>query len=440
MNITVENLGPCKRLLRVEEDAQEVDKIFEDVTTSMQRKAKLPGFRPGKVPRAQVAKIFSREIEEEAKRQLISESYKKAIDEKKLHVIGYPDIEEIQFQRGQPLQYAATFEIAPEFELPEYKGLPVKIASAVVTQADMDRAMSVLREQRATYQNVDRPAVDADFVVLSYAGTVEGKSVKELVEPNAANLGEQQKVWFRMEDRQDLPGFTRQLEGAKAGEHRQVNVEFPSDYPLAALQGKKALYEVDVLEVKERILPELDEEFAKAYGAADLDKLREGVRKDLQNELNYKQNQAIRNQLLQVLSSRVSCDLPDSVVQSEIKNVVYDIVRDNQERGISREMIDQKKDEIYSFASNNAKERVKIAFLLGRIADQENIKASKEEVMQRIALLAQRYQIKPERLIKQLQERDGVAEIVQQIVSGKVLDFLQLHAKIEDTGPADPTA
>lgn len=426
--------------MRVEVDAQEVDKTFEDVTTSMQRHAKLPGFRPGKVPRAQVVRVFSKEIDEEAKRKLISESYRKALEEKKFHVIGYPDIEEIQFQRGQPLQFAATFEVAPEFELPDYKGLPVNITTAVVTQADMDRAMSVLREQRGTYQDVDRPANEGDFVVVNYAGSIEGKPVKELVEPNAASLGEQQKVWFRIDDGGDLPGFARQLTGAKAGEHRQVSVEFPADFQVPALQGKKALYEVDVLQVKERNLPELNEEFAKLYGAENLDKLREGVHKDLQNELNYKQNQAIRNQLVQVLSSRVTCDLPESVVQSETRNVVFDIVRENQERGVTREMIDQKKEEIYSFASNSAKERIKMAFILGRIAEKENIKASKEEIWQRIGLLAQRYQIKPEKLLKQLQERDGIAEIVQQIVSAKVLDFLQLHAKIEESGTPTPAS
>jgi len=147
VNITVENLAPCKKLLRVELDAKAVDEIFDSVTKDYQKQASLPGFRPGKAPRAIVIKKYEADISDDAKRKLIGESYRKAIEEKKISVVGQPDIEEIQFGRGQPLKFAATIETAPEFQLPEYKGLPVKREIKSVTDEDVQRALGLLAQQ-----------------------------------------------------------------------------------------------------------------------------------------------------------------------------------------------------------------------------------------------------------------------------------------------------
>src|SRR5438067_6531518 len=149
VNVTLEHLGACKKLLRVEIETKQVDETFESITKDFQRQASLPGFRPGKAPKEMVVRKYSKDIEEEVKRKLISDSYKKAVEEQKLDVLGYPDIEEIQFSRGQPLQFAATIETAPEFELPEYKGLAIKREARAVTDADVDRALEALREPHA---------------------------------------------------------------------------------------------------------------------------------------------------------------------------------------------------------------------------------------------------------------------------------------------------
>jgi trigger factor len=432
VNVTVENLAPCKKLLRVEIDAQAVDTEFQSVAADFRRHAKLPGFRPGKIPLAQVAKVFAQDIEAEAKRKLISDGFRQAVKDQKLRIVGNPDIEEIQFARGQPLQFAATVETAPEFELPEYRGLTVRIPRAVVTQSDQERAMTVLREKRATYLDVTRPVQNGDFVVVNYKGVCEGKAIGEIA-PTARSLSEQQNYWLHIEPNSFLPGFIEQLLGAQAGEQRSVTVDFPTDFLQPALAGKHATYDVHIVQVKERILPELNDDFAKAYGADNLDKLREGVRQDLQKEISHKQRSEIRNQLIRSLLDRVSCDLPESVVLAETRNVVYDIVRETQQRGITKEMIDKQKEEIYAHASNSAKDRVKLAFLLGRIAEKENIQANEKEVTQRILALSQQYQIPPEKLIKQLRDRNGILEIENQIIDSKVIDFLQLEAKIEET-------
>src|SRR2546430_12958152 len=148
--------------------------------------------------------------------------------------------------------------------------------------------------------------------------------------------------------------------------------------------------------------------------------------------MNYKIKRSVRDQLVRELPNRVTCELPESIVLSETRNVVYDIVRENQQRGVSKETIEQQKDQIFSVANNSAKDRIKAAFVLGRIAEQEGIKADQKEVTQRILVLAQQYQIKPEQMVKQLRDRNGFAEIEEQIISAKVLDFMELNAKVEE--------
>ncbi|MFO1489052.1 MAG: trigger factor [Verrucomicrobiota bacterium] len=431
MNVTVENLAPCKKLVRIEIEAAKVDETFAAITKDFQKQAALPGFRPGKAPRDMVVKKYEADITEEAKRKLISEGYRKAIEEKKIEVLGYPDIEEIQFGKGQALQFAATVETAPEFELPSYAGLEAKLEARTVTDDDMNRAFDTLRQQQVTFNTVTRPAQTNDVAVVNYTGTSDGKPITDIA-PTAKGLTEQKNFWVEMESNSFIPGFADQLLGAKAGDQRTVNVDFPADFVTPALQGKKGSYAVEVVEVKEKVLPPLDDAFAKSLGAENLEKLREGVRRDLENELSSSKNKSVRNQIIKSLLGRVNFELPESAVAQETKNVVYDIVRENQKRGVSRDLIEQQKEQIYSAAATGAKERVKIAFLLQKIAEKESIKVGQEEVAQRIGQMAAMYQIPPDKFIKDLQKRNGIVEIYDQLVNEKVVDYLQKNAKVEE--------
>lgn len=434
MNVTIENLAPCKKLMRVEVEAQKVDEMLDSVTKEFQKGANLPGFRPGKAPREMVLRKYTKDIEAESKRKLISEAYQKALDEQKLDVVGYPDIEEIQFNRGQPLQFAATIETAPEFELPEYKGIPVQREAQTVTDEDVAKALDLLRQSRPTFEKVDRPLQTGDIAVVNYTGTCEGKAITE-VAPAAKGLAEQKAFWVEVGTNSFLPGFGDQLMGAKAGEKRTVNIDFPADFMTPPLAGKRGVYNVEVSEVKQKVLPPLDETLARNYGAESLDKLRAGVRRDLENELKYKQERTVRDQLVRSLLNRVHFELPESSVAHETRNVVYDIVQENAKRGVSRQTIEQQKDQIYNAATQGAKERVKLQFLLRKIAEKEDVKVSQEEIAQRINHLAALYKIPADKFLKDLQNRHGLIEIYDQIMNEKVLEMLHTNAKIEDVPP-----
>jgi trigger factor len=421
--------------VRVELDAAAVDAEFDVITKSFQKQAQLPGFRPGKAPRALVEKKYEADIKDEAKRKLIGDNYRKAIEENKIQVVGYPDIEEVQFGRGQALQFTATVETAPEFKLPEYKGLPAVVETKVVTDADVDRALEMLRGQHVKYNTAARPLAGGDIAVVNYSGTCEGKVITELA-PAATGLTEQKNFWVETTPGSFIPGFAEQLIGASAGDRRTVNVDFPADFVTPELQGKKGVYAVELIEVKEKVLPVLDDELAKKFGAENVEKLKAGVHTDLENELKYSQSKAIRTQVVRALLGRATFDLPESAVAAETRNVVYDLVRQNTQRGVGRDLIEKQKDEIYSAAATNAKERVKLAFLVGRIAEQEKLQVSQEDALKRAQQLAMMHQMPFDQFIKDLKKRDGVNELYEQVLHEKVMELLEKNAILTESAPA----
>jgi trigger factor len=438
VNVTIENLAPCRKLLKVDVEAAAVSEAYEAATTDFQRGVKLPGFRPGKVPRSIIAKNFSRDLESEVRRKIINDSYKKALSEHKLHVVGSPEIKEGAFTLNQNFTFDITVETAPEFELPEYRGLPARKEARAVTEQDVERALDVLRERGATYNDVERPAQNGDIVVVNYSGASEDRPLTDFA-PTARGLTQQQNFWLEIKPGSFVPGFTEQLIGAVKGEKKTVNVEFPPDFVSEQLSGKQAVYQVEIVQVKEKLLPELSDEFAKNWGAESLQALRESIRKDLENELAVKTRRSIRSQVVENLSKRVQCDLPESLVAGETRNVIYDIVAENQQRGISKELIDEKKNEIFEYASASAKEKLKVAFLLGRIAEKENIQVTREEILGRIYQISQERQVKPEKLIKDLQKNNGISQIHEQVLMGKVVDLLEQNAQIVEVQPEPET-
>jgi len=194
-----------------------------------------------------------------------------------------------------------------------------------------------------------------------------------------------------------------------------------------------------LVEAKEKKVPAVDDAFAKAYGAENMEKLREGVRADLQRELNLKQSRTIRNQVTQNLLNKVQCDLPESIVEDETRNVVYGIVHDNQQRGISKEEIDAQKEQIYATANATAKQRVKATFIFQRVAEKEGVRVEQMEIARRLQDLATQYKIPMDKLVKDFEKSGRLADIYNQILSEKVVDLLVQFARIQDVPPAPAT-
>ena len=226
----------------------------------------------------------------------------------------------------------------------------------------------------------------------------------------------------------------------KAGDKRTITVDFPADFVTPQLAGKKGVYEVELVEGKEKVAPELNDAFAKSYGAENMEKLREGVRADLQNEWNLKQSRSIRNQVVQNLLASIKCDLPESLLEQETREIIYRIVNENQQHGVSKEALDAQKDEIYASAANTAREKVKAFFVYQRVAEKEGVRVEQVEIARRLQDLALQNKIPVDKLIKELESSGRLSLVYSQILNEKVVDLLVQYARLEDVAPAPAPA
>jgi trigger factor len=431
MAVTIENTAPCRKKLRIEVAAERVAGTRAEILQEFRKFAAIPGFRPGKAPEPMVEKRYAGQIDEELRKRLIPESYRETLGEQKLKVVGYPQIESVEYKPGSALVYTAAVDTAPEFSLPDYKGIPVKKKVVAVKDEEIAKTIDSLREQQAEFVAVEGRAIQTgDFAVINYTGVADGKPISELV-PDAKELGENKDFWLLISADSFLPGFCDQLIGAKAGEKRQVLVDFPADFPQKAVAGKKATFFVDVGSIKEKQLPEISDEFAKKVGLENVEKLKDAVRKSLVTEAESQEDAEVRRQIADYLLGKVEFELPESLVKQETRSIIYEVVRENSLRGASKEQLEEKKDEIFGFATQNAKGRLRTSFILDAIAEAEQIKVEETEIEQRIAQLAQRGRTTPEKLKAELAEKNGFGEIEEQILVGKTLDFLVANAKIE---------
>ena len=434
MEVTITDLSPCKKQLRIEIDAETVNAKFDAVTKDFRRHAHLPGFRPGKAPLANVMRSYGDKIGEEAKRTLMSDSYAKALKENELRPVIMPEVEELQFGHGKPFQYLATLEVTPAFEMPEYIGIEVEKERRSVNDADIAKALDTLREQRVSYADMDRPVVEDDFIVVNFTGTIDDKPITDLIKV-ARGLTEQKNFWLHKTQNPLIPGTVEALIGSSKGDKKTVTVTIPDDFVYEEIVGKEAKYEIEVVQVKEKSLPELDDKFAKGFGAESMDKLREGVENDLKNELEYSKKKSIRNQCVDKLLGAVNCDLPETIVNEATRAAVHNIVQQNHQRGVGKEIIEENKDKIYANAKTDAEVRVKANYILSKIAEKEGIKVTDQELSRQVAALAAQQKVKPQKLAQQLKDNGTIYQVQEEIMNAKVIDLLEEKAKVTEIDP-----
>ncbi|MDE2643868.1 MAG: trigger factor [Verrucomicrobiota bacterium] len=434
MEVTITDLSPCKKQLRIEIDVETVNAKFDAVAKDFRRHAHLPGFRQGKAPLANVMRSYGDKIGEEAKRTLMSDSYAKALKEKELRPVIMPEVEELQFGHGKPFQYLATLEVTPAFEMPEYIGIEVEKERRSVNDADITKALDTLREQRVSYADMDRPVMEEDFIVVNFTGTIDDKPITDLIKV-ARGLTEQKNFWLHKTQNPLIPGTVEALIGSSKGDKKTVTLTIPQDFVYEEIVGKEAKYEIEVVQVKEKSLPELDDKFAKGFGAESMEKLREGVESDLKNELDYSKKKSIRNQCVDKLLGDVNCDLPETIVNEATRAAVHNIVQQNHQRGVGKEIIEENKDKIYANAKTDAEVRVKANYILSKIAEKEGIKVTDQELSRQVAAMAAQQKVKPQKLAQQLKDNGTIYQVQEEILNAKVIDLLEEKAKVTEIDP-----
>lgn len=439
MNVQITDINETRKTLTVSFDKGEVDTEYNSVLGDFTKQARLPGFRPGKAPAAMVARRYGKELTSEFKSKVVGKAYRDGLEQSKLLVLTVVDVEEGTIEAGLSAAIKLTVDIRPDFQLPEYLGLETEVQAVEPGDAEIDAAIDVLRGERADFNVAERAATKGDYVRFGYEGALDGKPLGELVGDKAIYASAPQ-TWEEVEGANEglLPGVSRQLEGLKAGDKKTVAVTFPADFAaVPALAGKTVQYAIEVQEVRERVLPALDEAFFKANHADDLDGLKSqiGTRIKMRKEQENRATQ--RRQVTDALVAKADFPVPESLIASERDGVLRQFIEENMRRGVPQEQFEQNKKELYEGAGKAATVRVKMHLMLAKIAEAEKIKVDEKDFSNWLMREAMRSGERPEKLAKDLgKDREQVHAVQQQILLDKTLDFLVSKATVK-TAPAN---
>lgn len=441
MNIVVEKLPKCAASLRVEIPAETVQTHRDKIVNSLASKARIPGFRPGKAPKAVVEKRFDKQIREDLEETLIREAYDETLEKENLKVIDFGVPQNIVLE-DSGFRFSSTLTLAPEVTLPEYKGIQVKVPSAEVPAGDLQNQLEELRQRFADFQSVEGRGIQSgDFAVIDYTSTVDGQPTDEFLGKSAGYLSGREGFWLKVDDSSFLPGFCTQLEGLAPGESRDITVTVPVDFPVADLRGTDITFATSMKEIKTALLPELDDDFAaKLMPGKTLEELTSVIRDNMKAERQKRIDDMKVNQIVEHFNNLVNFELPENLVLQETQSQADAMVQRGIQAGMSEEEIESQQADLFASAGQQAVVNLKTNFILQEIARAENLAVSDAEVINHLAQLAASRKQQPKKFIRDMSRAGRIPSVRNSIAIGKTIDFLVAQAEVvevEETLPTD---
>ncbi len=418
MQVSVEQTGSLERKLTVQVPAERIEDEVTNRLRNLARRVRMDGFRPGKVPFKVVQKRYDGQVRGEVLSDLVQQTLTEALRQENLQPAGGPRIEPKQMEPGQALEYSAVFEVYPQIELASLENAEVERPTAQVTDADVDKMLEKLRTQRATWDAVDREARDGDQVMVNFEGTIDG-------EVFSGGKGEQ--VPIVLGSGSMIEGFEAQLIGAKSGDHRTVEVRFPDDYRAQEVAGKDAKFEVDVKTVSEPVLPELDDDFARAFGVAEggANALRSEVRGNMERELAQKLRSKTKEEVLERLRAANDIEVPKALVDEEITRLMAQATgkRPEELKGLNlpREVFEDR-----------ARQRVALGLLIGEVIKTNEVQLDAERVRETLERVASSYE-DPEEVKQAYRKNPSLRnDLEAHVMEDQVVDLLLGQMKIKE--------
>jgi len=412
----------CRRVLAIEIPSQVVRERAQAVARELQRAARLPGFRPGKAPVSVIEQRFQEDIRSRVLQQLVPEYIAAAAREQNWEPVGTPAVTDVHYEADAPLQFKATVEILPEFELADYRSLRVEVEQATVAEEEVEQALERLREQSATYVNVDpRPLRDGDFAAIAMRGAAPGKESADVrVNEVLCEIGGPNTV----------REFTDHLRGAQVGEELAFEVAYARDHGDPRLAGKSVSYHVKVLGIKQKHLPELTDDFARELGDFEsLDAVRQHIREDLRNGKLQEAEQNARSQARQQLVALHDFPVPESLVERQIERRLERLRRQLASQGVDPQSLALDWGKVRAAQREGAVEDVKSTFLLEKIAHREQLEPDESEVSREIARIASATRQDPEAVRSRLTSEGGLDRMKSRLRIEKALDFVFQQAR-----------
>ena len=418
------DVSSCKKNLDIEIPQEVVDQEITQIAQEFARRAKVPGFRPGKAPIGVVKTRYREEIVSEMMQHLMPKYVGNAIEERKLPIVQPPSFESIDYTPGRPLRFKAVFEVFPDLNITNYEGIPTQEVSVKVEDSEIEASLKKLQEDMAELNPVeeDRPLKEGDFAEISFSGAIEGSE-----DPPVTG----QKAVAEIGGRTTLKEFSENLLGAKAGEEKTFAVQYRPDYPEPKLAGKKVDYKVTIDAIKTKEAPDLNDEFAQRLGDyKTIDDVKANIRKNLEKHKHDNAQEQLREKLLEWLEDNNEFELPESLVERQLQIRGQRLLRDLSRQGIQPERLDVDWGKIREDQHKQAVRDVKGSLILEYISDKENIRVSDEEIDAEIDKIAADTE-RPKEKVREVLSRDsGLERLRGQIRNKKTLDLLQEKASI----------
>jgi len=441
MNIRVENKPNCLAALSAEVPAEAVTKERDQIVKSFTSQARIPGFRPGKAPKAVILKHHASAIEQELESRIFQAVFQQAVKENEgLNILNVNAPQDVTHQADGSFTFNTELVLAPTFDLPEYKGLSVEIPKIEVKDEDVDEQLEQLRQRFADYEDItDRAAEKGDLAIIDYTATSDGKSLEEIGGEQAKPLSSNEGYWIRIEEEAFFPGFTDALIGAKAGDEKEITITLPEDFPLEVLREKEAVFKVKVNELKSETLPKLDDDFAaKIDPGKKLDEIKQVIKDDLEMRATRKKEEVKINAVIDKLAESVDFELPEELLKSETQGQADSMVQEGQQAGMSDDDIAAQQESLFAAAKVRAKNSLRTNFLLQEIAKAEELSVPSADVLQRVTMMAKQAKQPVKKYMKELQKNNQLNNIRQNMLLSKAVDFLVEHATLTEVdAPAE---
>ncbi len=420
MQVSVESGEGLEKRLLVDLPAERVSQVVDSKLRDLAKHVRLDGFRPGKVPMRTIRQRFGEQVRQEAYGTLIQETLYEAANQEKLMPAGEPQVELREAAEEGGLGYTATFEVMPEITLGDLSGQSVSRSVAEVTDGDIDEMIEKLRKQRTTWNDVDRAAQDGDTVHMDFKGMIDGE---------VFDGGSAEDVPLVLGSGSMIDGFESGLLGAKPGDERNLELKFPDDYRAEHLAGKDVAFEVKVQRVAEPQLPEIDEEFVKAFGVEDgtVDALRADVSKNMRHELQQKLNAMTKEKVMDALIAANPMDVPKAMVTQEAERMKQQMLQEMQQRGQQSSV-----DLPASVFEDQSRRRVHLGLLVAEIISQQELKADDEKVRETIGEFAESYENPQEVVDHYMQDQAARSSIENLVLENAVVDWILTQVTVND--------
>jgi trigger factor len=419
----------CKHELEITVPVDEVDQETERVISGLQKKVRLPGFRPGKAPSSLVRTRFGGQIRQDVLENLVPKYFRKRVEDENLKVVGQPTISDVHFHSGEPLRFKAEFEVAPTIELGEYRGVTVRYDEPVVTDEDVDARIEQIRDQKAEYVNIDpRPIEDGDYSVIALKSTAG-------VEPPV----EQDELMLHIGDPDTLAEFTETLRGLSPGDEKDLTVTYPEQYGRENLAGKTVEFHATVKAIRRKELPELNDEFARDLGDFQgIEELKQTIRQNMFRERELKAQQEAKERIIDRLVNSHDFPVPEAYVERQIEAQVEQQLLTLQAQGLDPRQLKLDWAKVKEAQAPKALHDVKASLLLDRIAEREAIEVTRDELDRELQHIAKQRR-EPVAAVRLKMEKDGtIGRIVAHIRTEKTLSMLFEQARKVAEEPAEP--